>query len=273
MPWDNWMNSISDAVNATFNGYNDENDGNMPTTPTTITAVNEEEEFTPVLLSRRGRRKRNKKLSNGSGHSTGSLDAIQDTKPKYFSQSRLAHMTMTVDSIIYYFEEFHNKDFEKISPASSSATATFYFLLIQKITCPNTLSFCDVKAETNETDKGKESDTLVALKNSLGIHGKQLNNIIRMDTNNRIHLTKLIEAIARLLDTKEEKFSVNEPQHQQILNRLKNECYYIAKAVEHDITYAQACDPRLVYQLDLKKKQQQLQTQHYHSHYMNRYGH
>ena len=255
MPWGNWINSITESVNSTFsNEFKDDLvqvDGN---------SVQAEEEFTSTALSRRGRRKRNKKLSNKLNNggcnfidSDLSVKADQTVKPKYFSQSRLAYMKMTIDSIIYYFEEFHNKEFERISPASSSATATFYFLLIQKITNPNTPLFHET-----ESDNGKGFNSFTTLKSDLGIYGKQLNKVINMNIHNRIHLTKLVGVIATLLDTQKEKFSV-EPEYQHCLNRLKNECYYITKAVEYDITYAQACNPKLVHQLDLLKKQQQHQ--------------
>ena len=164
-------------------------------------------------------------------------------KPNNFSESHLAKMKITIDIIVYYFEEFHNKEFEKISPASSSATATFYFLLIQKLTDPNSPPFSISNPSSEFTDNNE------VLKNNLGYYDKQLDKLINMDTNNRIHTTKIIEAIGRLLDRDEEKFTV-ELKDQHRLNKLSNECYYIAKAVEHNITYAQACNKKLCHHLD-----------------------
>lgn len=176
--------------------------------------------------------------------STGLEINSSTSLPEYFGQSRLSGMPITIDSIVYYFEEFHGKEFERIAPSSSSATTVFYFLLIKKITNLSSPLF-------NETNTDYESEDLESLKEDLGIYGIYLDNIIKMDINNRDHLTSLLETIARLFEMG--KFKVD-PEHQSIFDRIKNECRCLAKAVEHDITYTQACNSRLVYQLDNQKK-------------------
>ena len=162
---------------------------------------------------------------------------------------------MTIDTVVYYFEEFHSKEFEEISPASSSETAIFYFLLIRKIIDPDSSPFDVVKSSKKSTDDQCEC------KKSLGTYGDQLNEIIRMDVNNRTHLSKIIKAIGKLLNKNEEKFKV-ELKSQHRLNKLSNECYRFAKAVEHDITYKQACDPAICHQLDIQKQRLKLQHQY-----------
>lgn len=164
--------------------------------------------------------------------------AINAISPQCFQKSPLASRTMTVETIAYYFKNFHLPVFEELSPASSSATAASYYYLIQLITDPR-------------PSANSKSD-YTTLRGNIGGSNKRFNNLMKLNVYNRNHLMNIMKTLGELLKDND-TFSVELHKRHKIYE-LGEECNRIATAVEFNITYLQACDPKLCRQLRIQQK-------------------